>query len=122
MLGMLWGAPNLDDRTKARLKNRIANLLHDQLIILPDAAIEDSSEPSYVCVAITSEVLAILFPGHNAAEYSQFLMRNMNDRLFESGKKAGDREFQDYLDGSNAVPVGLPRIILEAEKVNAVRA
>ncbi len=147
MLGMLWGAPNLDDRTKARLKNRIANLLHDQLSILPDAAIEDSSgdlnreavgyvygyvnaylkarhdlEPSYVCVAITSEVLAILFPGHNAAEYSQFLMRNMNDRLFESGKKAGDREFQDYLDGSNAVPVGLPRIILEAEKVNAVRA
>src|SRR6266478_1301704 len=87
MLGMLWGAPNLDDRTKARLKNRIANLLHDQLSILPDAAIEDSSgdlnrkavgyvysylnaylkashdlEPSYVCVAITSEVLAILFP------------------------------------------------------------
>jgi len=43
MLGMLWGAPNLDDRTKARLKNRIANLLHDQLSILPDAAIEDSS-------------------------------------------------------------------------------
>jgi len=43
MLGMLWGAPNLDDRTKARRKNRIANLLHDQLRILPDAAIEDSS-------------------------------------------------------------------------------
>jgi hypothetical protein len=43
MLGMLWGAPNLGDRTKARLKNRIANLLHDQLSILPDAAIEDSS-------------------------------------------------------------------------------
>ena len=49
-------------------------------------------------------------------------MRNMNDRLLESGKKAGDREFQDYLDGSNAVPVGLARIILEAEKMNAVRA
>jgi len=67
-------------------------------------------------------VLANLFRRHNAAEYSQFLMRNMNDRLLDSGKKAGDRDFKDYLDGSNAVPVGLARIILEAEKVNAVRA
>jgi len=144
MLGMLWGAPKLDKISKARVKTRIANLLHDQLSILPDVAIEDSSgelnrkavgyvygyvngylkarfdlEPSYTGVAVTSEVLEVLFPRYNAAEYSQFLMRNMNDRLVVSGKKAGNREFQDYLDNSNAAPVGLARNVLQRERVDA---
>jgi hypothetical protein len=144
MLGMLWSTPHLDDRAKARLKNRIANLLHEQLSIVPDAAIEDSSgdlnrkaigyvygyvnaylkarfdlEPSHICVAVTSEILEVLFPRHESAEYSQFLMRNLNDRLVVSGKKAGNREFQDYLDNRNAVPVGLARIIVEGERVDA---
>src|SRR4030081_3480750 len=104
MLEILWGTPRLDETTKARVKTRIVNLLHEQLSVLPDAAIEDGSgdlnrqavgyvygyvnaylkaryhlEPSDIGVALTSEVLAILFSRHAAPEYSQFLIRNMLD-------------------------------------------
>jgi hypothetical protein len=144
MLEMLWGPPRLDETTKARVKTRIANLLHDQLSVLTDAPIEDSFgelnrkavgyvfgfasaylkarcrlEPSYTTVAITSDVLETLFSRHSAAEYNRFLMRNLNDRLVVLGKRIGSREFEEYLDSSNATPVGLGRIILKRELADA---
>lgn len=134
----------LDDDTRIHLENRISNLLHAQLAILSDPVIQDISgdlnrkaigyvygfakgyfsagcelEDFCICVQVTAQVLEHLFGRFKKEMYARFLEDNLTDPIVLSGILTGDREVQDYLNNSNAMPVGLARFILEGEKLMA---
>jgi hypothetical protein len=130
-----------DDATKAKLVDAITSLLSLQLVIVPNPSIEDTHgkinrkaigyiygyvdaflrtrgydmADTDIGVPVTFHVLRKLFPNHNATNYVEFLMQNLNDEMVALGCVAGGQQFLDYSKpNSTGAPMGLARFILEA--------